>query len=485
MLWPSSSMKPVVWKAVCEAFAPFEGSCLYAIRADAFFHLAQASSAPMKFAAKNRFYPALAWARATRAGSKLESGLGGDSRYLFVCDYAAEPGFGTLRPVLQKLGRESLFVALDSVMRARTAELVHSRAGLINLDGESFALSKGRIGRLWTRAQQDFNLLFANCPPEYQRLFAASHNVLQTLLVRAYLYREAYERLFAANRSLAAVITHNDFTASSYLACEVAREAGVKSFTLQHGFPTQEYFPTSAEHYLVWGQRFRCYMASRPGMRSNLIVAGAPRFDGLAKARKSRSALRLKREENGMNCAGRCDVVFFSQSHSPLFTEAEHRLVLAALKPLLDDHRFHVVVRLHPQETEKRFRQLSGFDRVTIAPRDLSLQETLASADVAISCNSTAMLEAMAIEVPVVQIAPEELRDRLGIMEPCGVARDGQELRQCLQTLLIAERRRAFTEKQNHLLHEYLSNFPSGADAVCEAIEEELACSLDVMEANA
>ncbi|HZS26198.1 MAG TPA: hypothetical protein VFB76_03140 [Candidatus Angelobacter sp.] len=483
-MWlPNSSMKPVTWNSVCDIFAPFAGSCLYSIRADAFFHLAQAGSAPAKFAVKNRLYPAFVWARAARARRGFDASLAGDSRYLFVCDYAAEPGFGTLRSVLQKLGQESLFVGLDSVMQARAAELAHARAALVNLDAEMFASRKGRMGRLWTRAQKDFNLLLESCPQEYQRQFVASRNVMQTLLVRAYLYREVYERLFAENRSLAAVITHNDFTTSSYLACIVAREAGVKSFTLQHGFPTQEYFPTSAEHYLVWGQRFRDYMAARSGMQSNLIVAGAPRFDGLAKARNSRSAMRLKREENGANC-GRCDVVFFSQSHSPLFSEAEHRLILAALKPLLDDHRFHVVVRLHPQETEKRFRRLSGLDRITIAPRDLSLQETLSSADVAISCNSTAMLEAMALDVPVVQIAPEELRDRLGIMEPCGVARNGQELKQCLQSLLVAERRHNFSEKQNQLLHEYLRNFPSAADAVCGVIEEELACTLEVVEAK-
>jgi hypothetical protein len=478
-------MKPVAWKTVCEMFAPFAGSCLYAVRADAFFHLAQAASSPAKFAAKNRFYPAVAWMRAARARRELDSSMGGDSRYLFVCDYAAEPGFGTLRPVLQKFEQESLFAALDPVMRARSTELAHTSAGLINLDGEMFALSQRRVGSLWSRAQKDFALLRENCPAEYQRLLSSSRSVLQTLLLRAYLYREVYEQLFAENRSLEAVITHNDFTTSSYLAGQVAGEAGVKSFTLQHGFPTQEYFPTSAEHYLVWGERFRSYMASRQGMQSNLIVAGAPRFDGLARARKSRAAMRLKREGNGTRCGGRCDVVFFSQSHSPLFTEAEHRLVLAALKPILEDHRFHVVVRLHPQETEKRFHQLSGFDRITIAPRDLSLQETLASADVAISCNSTAMLEAMAIDVPVVQIAPEELSDRLGIMEPCSVARNGQELRQCLQRLLMAEQRHVFVEKQNRLLQEYLSNFPSGVEAVCAAIAEELGCSLDEVEAKA
>jgi hypothetical protein len=478
-------MKPVAWKHVCEMFAPFAGSCLYATRADAFFHLAQANSAPAKFAAKNQLYPAVTWTRAARSRRELDSTMGGDSRYLFVCDYAAEPGFGTVRPILEKFEEESLLAALDPVLRARAAELAHTRAGLINLDGEMFAAGQGRVGRLWSRAHKDFHLLLENCPAEYQRLLVASRRVLQTLLVRAYLYREVYEQLFAENRSLEAVITHNDFTTSSYLACRAAGDAGVKSFTLQHGFPTQEYFPTSSDHYLVWGERFRTYMASRPGMQSNLIVAGAPRFDGLARARKSRATLRLKREENGARCGGRCDVVFFSQSHSPLFTESEHRVVLAALRPLLEDHRFHVVVRLHPQESEKRFRQLSGFDRITIAPRDLSLQETLASADVAISCNSTAMLEAMAIDVPVVQIAPEELCDRLGIMEPCGVARNGEELRQCLQTLLVAARRRAFGDKQNQLLQEYLSNFPNGVEAVCGVIEQGLAPGLEVVEAKA
>jgi len=85
----------------------------------------------------------------------------------------------------------------------------------------------------------------------------------------------------------------------------------------------------------------------------------------------------------------------------------------------------------------------------------------------------------------VVQIAPEELRDRLGIIEPCAVAGNGQELRQCLRLLLDAERRREFTEKQNLRLHEYLSHFPCGVDAVCHAIEEELSRRPDVVEAKA
>ncbi|MGC2695538.1 MAG: hypothetical protein WA738_07085, partial [Candidatus Angelobacter sp.] len=103
-------MQSVIWKNICDTFAPFEGSCLYAIRADAFFHLALAQSAPFKFAAKNYLYPAMAWVRSARAREALDLNCGRQDRYLFVCDYAAEPGFGTLRPALERLGRESLFI---------------------------------------------------------------------------------------------------------------------------------------------------------------------------------------------------------------------------------------------------------------------------------------------------------------------------------------------------------------------------------------
>ncbi|MGC2697141.1 MAG: hypothetical protein WA738_15250, partial [Candidatus Angelobacter sp.] len=377
------------------------------------------------------------------------------------------------------------FIGLDPVMRTRAAELGQLSAGLINLDAEIFVLVGGRLRQLWQAAQRDFYRLLENCPKQHRGLFVASRRVLQTLLVRAYLYREFYERIFDQNRSLGAVITHNDFTTCSYLACKAAKDAGATSFTLQHGFPTQEYFPTSADNYLVWGRRFRDFMVSRSGVRSKLVVAGAPRFDVLGKARTSRAAAHLKREEGGMSHVGRCDVVFLSQSQSPLYTDNEHRSVLAALKPLLDDHRFNMVVRLHPQESERRFRRLSGFDRITIAPPDLSLQETLSSADLAISCNSTAMLEAMAIGVPVVQIAPEQLQDRLNIMETCAMARDGNELMQCLETLLTEVRRNIFIERQNELLHGYLSNFPAATDAVCDAIEQEVGSSLATLEAGA
>ena len=278
-------MQLIPWKAICEMFAPFEGTCLYAIRADAFFHLSMARNAPVRFAIKNRLYPTWMWCRAARAQSAPEREVGSQPRYLFVCDYAAEPGFGTLRPSLKMLRNESLLLGLDRVIRGRAAEVQQMGIRSTNLDGKIFSLASGRIGELWREARKDFSRLIENCPNQYRSLLVRARSVLQTLLVRAYLFYELYEQVFTENESLRSVITHNDFTSCSYLACIAARNVGATSFVLQHGFPTQEYFPTSADYYLVWGSRFRSFMASQPGLHSHLIVAGAPRLDVLSGAR--------------------------------------------------------------------------------------------------------------------------------------------------------------------------------------------------------
>ena len=103
---------------------------------------------------------------------------------------------------------------------------------------------------LWQRSRVDLLQLEKSLPSPLRPLVKASWNALRTLLLRAYLYESFYEEQFV-HAPPRAVITHNDFTALSYLAGEVARRRGISDFTLQHGFPSQEYFPVSASHYQI------------------------------------------------------------------------------------------------------------------------------------------------------------------------------------------------------------------------------------------
>ncbi|HYX53763.1 MAG TPA: DUF6716 putative glycosyltransferase [Candidatus Limnocylindrales bacterium] len=467
-------MKSLSWNSVFERFAPFEGTSLYAIRTDAFFHLALESSSRRKFALKNLLYPATIWRRSRKA-QELAALPRGNVRYVFTCDYEAEPGFGTLRPLLRRFGNESLLIATDAVARERAAEVQSFGAELINLDAGAYAAARGRFAELWERAGHELEQLLASQQTAMRDTFLRSRRVLKTLLVKSYVYREVYRRCFTSLPGLSGVITHNDFTASSYLACAAAREAGVTSFTLQHGFPTDEYFPISADHYLVWGERFRDVMAAKGARTGALSITGAPRLDGLA-------AQRAQIDSQGDG--GR--VLFLSQSHSPLFTHDEHTKILSFLAPVASDPWWKLSVRLHPQEEEAGFRHLSGLGKTSIAPKDVPLMEALKNADLVLACNSTAMLEAMALGVPVVQIAPKEVQDRTGIVAACRRAETPEQLRQVLISLVDPGSRRKLIAEQDQLLGSYLANFGSATDAAARLIRELTTVqSTDAMEARA
>ena len=88
----------------------------------------------------------------------------------------------------------------------------------------------------------DYRRLAKTAPAALRPILQASRWVLQTLLVRAYLYEKFYEQQFALSPPRV-VITHNDFTTLSYLAGEAARRNGIPDFTLQHGFPARSIFP--------------------------------------------------------------------------------------------------------------------------------------------------------------------------------------------------------------------------------------------------
>jgi hypothetical protein len=240
----------ISWEEVSRAFAPFAGSCLYAIRADTFFHLALRANSPSRFVFKNLFYPMALAARSKSTALERCSPRG--NSFLFVCDYPAEAGFGSLRPLLRSCPAAATVVANSAVLAARSREL-GEMPGVSVLHAD--ALQNSDWVAMWRRAQGDYRALLSGSGPRLRRLLKASRLVIWALLFRAYRYRNFLEARLSS-LGPAAVITHNDFTSLSYLAGDAARRAGIPDFTLQHGFPSPEYFPTTATHYLV-GDRLR------------------------------------------------------------------------------------------------------------------------------------------------------------------------------------------------------------------------------------
>lgn len=407
----ANEIKAISWEEVSRAFAPFPGTCLYAIRADTFFHLVLRDQAPARFVLKNLAYPLLLGARSRQR--KPVSRRPPSGSYLFVCDYPAEAGYGSLRPLLQSCPAPASVVVNSAVLKSRRHELGQF-PGLCMLLAD---VLQTRPESSWvSRAQNDYAALVAASGPRLRRLLKASRLVVSALLFRAYGYREFNETLLKQSRPKA-VITHNDFTSLSYLAGDTARKFGIPDFTLQHGFPSPEYFPTTASHYLVWGQATSTYM-ERHNLHgsSSYATIGAPRLDSLADLHHKRPEAVRHLERLGLRHPDKLNVLFLSQSHSPAFSSLEHRWIQSLVRDVGKQPGVHLLIRPHPQESGSRFRRRQPLADCPVIPAGISLIESVLGSDVVLSVNSTAMLEAALLRTPVVQICAARFEDRLGML---------------------------------------------------------------------
>jgi hypothetical protein len=399
-MMPTEAATPQqLWQEINRAFTPFAGTSLYAIRAELFFHLQDAARRPWRMRLKNLCYSgALAWrAHPGARGRAMPS-----SGHIFVCDYAAEAGYGSLRPLLNSCRGEAVLVANAQVEAARAKEAAAlPHLGLISADSGANR-SRHRWQEYWRRSRRDYDALLGAASPGLQARLLSCSGLARALLRRAYGYEELYEDLLAKGR-WQAVITHNDFTSLSYLAGEVARRRGVPDFTLQHGFPSLEYLPTSASFYLLWGKKFGDAMQARAaGNVTRFAISGAPRLDPLAflpEARRMSS--RAKFLALGLAAENQLNLLFLSQGQTPAFSERDRRHLDQLLRAIGAQPGVRLLVRPHPQE-----RSSCARERGIALPAEISLIEALLAADAALSVSSTAMLEAALLGVPVLQFIP-------------------------------------------------------------------------------
>ncbi|HEX4487319.1 MAG TPA: hypothetical protein VH088_13690 [Terriglobales bacterium] len=440
----------ISWEEVSRAFAPFAGSCLYAIRADTFFHLALRANSPARFVLKNLLYPMALAARSKGTGIERRPSRTGS--FLFVCDYPAEAGFGSLRPLLRTCPAAATVVVNSAVFAARHRELGDiPGASVLHAD----TLPDPDWSGSWRRAQGDYRALLAGSSSRLRRLLKASRLVIWALLFRAYRYRNFLEALLA-NAGPAAVITHNDFTSLSYLAGDAARRTGVPDFTLQHGFPSPEYFPTTATHYLVWGSAAAEYMKQHsPDGPTAYIPVGAPRLDSLASLHERHDEAKNRLQQLGLRRPGQLNVLFLSQSHSPLFSPLEHKWVFSVIAALAGERNLHLMIRRHPQERSSHFRQQPGLAHAAIVPASLSLIESVLGSDVVISVNSTAMLEAALLRTPVVQICASRFGDRIGMLRFPNPVANVESAKETLQELSDPGRRALWLAEQQAMIETY------------------------------
>jgi hypothetical protein len=385
-----------LWEELAQAATRFGETPLARIRADAFFNLCKPQPLGWLNRTKRLLYPFVLASRCFVGPKEI---IEKESQFIVACDYGAEPGLGTLLPVFNKLP-SSLLVANTNALSAAARNL---QPGAYVCIDACAARHFADLPNLWRRSKSDLDHLLDSVSPSTRTQMVQARRAIRALLVRAYLYERAVEEIFEQSRPRA-VLLHNDFTSLSLTHIYVARRYGIADYTLQHGFPTREYFPTTSSSYLLWGQYFYRYMRQQSVPAEVLQVVGAPRLDKFSRFdRKVRWVERSPR------------VLFLSQTHAQLFSVEEHRSVLQIVETALQDSDISIRVKLHPQENTRAFRPFPNLAQ-SILPANTRLEDAIGDADVVISINSTGLCEAMLMGRLAIQIYAHGMESRIGSM---------------------------------------------------------------------
>lgn len=155
--------------------------------------------------------------------------------------------------------------------------------------------------------------------------------VVRCCLFRLRLWRGAWNATLSGGRG-GVVVLHNDFELFNVAAIE-AGAGRWDSLCVQHGLPTDEFFPTQARFQLVWGETSRAAYAGR-GTAPDGLLFGPPRS-----------------WQRGPDAAP-ATVRLVSQTHTPVYGRSLAADFVALAEALArqfpDPERFAIL--LHPEE---------------------------------------------------------------------------------------------------------------------------------------
>jgi hypothetical protein len=228
--------------------------------------------------------------------------------------------------------------------------------------------------------------------------------IVHRAIVESEVMRIAFSRLFSQRRP-SFLLSTSDFWPTEFQAFWQASTAGIHTGILQHGeFTDVVVWPTVGDTFLAWGDVYLEQLITRGADPQRVRVTGMPATD---KSFRGGAPGRRAVASSSPTC------LLFSHAHDR-FEEPELFVQLAdylrdcfALAPSV-----RWKIKLHPAEDASFYVEtgLANEKNVSILSRDVSLHDAIEQSDVCCTIRSTAGLQAMAMERPLIII---DLKSRL------------------------------------------------------------------------
>jgi hypothetical protein len=201
------------------------------------------------------------------------------------------------------------------------------------------------------------------------------------------------------------IISTSDFWPLEHQLCCQASRRQIPSLVIQHGVIDEFWWPFVADLYCMWGDSQADQMRRLGAPAERLTVLGMPATDNLfgrANAGeykpvgiRTQPVCLLLSQTNGKGYEPEA-----FRSYRQFLAEAISRMPFVTWK-----------VKLHPVEDDSFYREMGDavYRRLTFHPKNMSLEEAVHDADVATTVFSTAGLEAMIMNRPLI-VAPATAR---------------------------------------------------------------------------
>jgi hypothetical protein len=217
-----------------------------------------------------------------------------------------------------------------------------------------------------------------------------------------HMFSEGCTNMLAISRN---IIAMNDYFLWESLYYFNAQNLPIETFVLQHGVFGMAYNPPLAKKYLLWGRIEEAQFTGPLGCsHDRCIVTGSPKFDEIRNQYLQRKK-SLKERKKIVFLSSMLS--FFSEEHRPEYLKVCRWFLRLSTLGAAGDYKF--IFKIHPYENVDAYKDLLREYSTTVTVEKGGLFDLLLDAKITISHSSTAIYESLVMEVPSIQVVPENL----------------------------------------------------------------------------
>jgi len=307
---------------------------------------------------------------------------------------------------LDELGVPVLVLTNTKTYKQKYHELKNLKnCKFIVLDYELKSMSWDTYLKARRKSKKQLKMILKNVDDEIiLKMLKLYKDYLELMLTVGNIYEKIYTVLFSKIKPT--IIIANGFSGA---LLKVTKNMKIKRIMIQHGTQWGDDTPgvtPDVDELIIWGEFWKENFRKKMSPKAKLVPLGCPRFDEMLEWRS------LEKSDSFYNKLGidknKATIVFLSNTHG-FRGEGFWIEIFRGLEELLNRHgdKINLIVKLHPQESKELYLKTlkqTTLDKIRFIKNEVHLYELFLHTDIAITAGSTSMLEAMAFDIPVIQV---------------------------------------------------------------------------------